>query len=63
MSGAQFERTACGKVTCCEDCALIHARECEVGVKLVQRGVIAHVVKRTEYVDQDIEHILRSERV
>jgi hypothetical protein len=26
-------------VTCCEGCALVHARECEVRVKVVQRGV------------------------
>ena len=63
VSGAQFERSACGNVTCCENSALIHAREGEVRVEVVQRGVIAYAVKRTEYVDQDIEHILHSERV
>ena len=59
--GLPSENTACGNVTCCEDCALIHARECEVRVRFVQRSVIAHVVKRTEYVHQDIEYILRSD--
>ena len=51
------------QTACSEDCALIHAQECEVRVKLVQRSVPAHVVKRTEYVDQYIEYILRSECV
>ena len=69
VSGVQFENSACRNVTCSEDCELIHAQEGELRVKLVQRSVPAHVVKRLavnfgrEYVDQYIEYILRSECV
>ena len=55
------ENTACGNVTCCEDCALIHFRECKARMRVVQRSVIAHVVKRTEYVHQYMEYIQRSD--
>ena len=41
----------------------MHAQECEVRVKVVQRSVPAHVVKRREYVNQYIEYNLRSDRV
>ena len=61
--GLHFENSAFGKVTCSEHCALIHAQECEVRVKLVQQSVPAHVVKRTVDVDQYIEYSLRSECV
>jgi hypothetical protein len=37
--GVPFEESACGNVTCCEDYALMHARECEVKVQVVQRSV------------------------
>ena len=36
MRGASYEVTACGNVVCCEDCALVHAEECEVRVRTVQ---------------------------
>ncbi len=43
VSGVQFEKSACGNVTCSEDCALIHAQECEVTFKLC-RNVCPHML-------------------
>ena len=43
VRGVLFENTACGNVTYCEECALIHARECEVRLRIVQR-IVAYVL-------------------
>ncbi len=37
VSGVQFENSACGNVTCSEDCALIHGQECEPRLNLCSK--------------------------
>ena len=61
MSKAQFGRIACETWPVVKIVRSFMLGSVRWGVKAMQRGVIAHVVKRTEHVDQDIEHMMHSE--